>query len=85
MPDQPSPRRRFQFRLRTLMIGVTLLAVVCGYVGHQAEIVHRRQSGMATLLKSHPAEFAETCESCHLDYNRSDDEVRDSANPSMAW
>jgi hypothetical protein len=29
MADQPSPRRRFQFRLRTLMIGVTLLAVVC--------------------------------------------------------
>ena len=25
MADQPSPRRRFQFRLRTLMIGVTLL------------------------------------------------------------
>jgi hypothetical protein len=32
-PDQPPPRRRFQFRLRTLMIGITLLAVVCGYVG----------------------------------------------------
>jgi hypothetical protein len=26
-------RRCFQFRLRTLMIGITLLAVVCGYVG----------------------------------------------------
>jgi hypothetical protein len=30
MADQPSPRRRFQFRLRTLMIGVTLLAVAVG-------------------------------------------------------
>ena len=30
MASQPSPRRRFQFRLRTLMIGVTLAAVVCG-------------------------------------------------------
>ena len=30
MPDQFSPRRRFQFRLRTLMIGVTLLAAVAG-------------------------------------------------------
>ncbi len=30
MTDQPASRRRFQFRLRTLMIGVTLLAVVCG-------------------------------------------------------
>jgi hypothetical protein len=37
------PRRRFQFRLRTLMIGVTLLAVVCGYVGRQAEIVRNRR------------------------------------------
>ena len=27
MPDQPSSRRRFQFRLRTLLIGVTLLAL----------------------------------------------------------
>ena len=26
MPDQPSPRRRFQIRLRTLMIGVTIAA-----------------------------------------------------------
>jgi hypothetical protein len=29
MPDQPSPRRRFQFRLRTLMIGVTIAALLC--------------------------------------------------------
>jgi hypothetical protein len=38
----PSPRRRFQFRLRTLMIVVTLLAVACGYVGCQANIVRHR-------------------------------------------
>ena len=30
---------RFQFRLRTLMIAVTLLAVPCAYVGWQAMIV----------------------------------------------
>jgi hypothetical protein len=42
MPDQPPPRRRFKFRLRTLLIGVTLLAVVCGYVGWQAKIVNER-------------------------------------------
>ena len=30
MSCKPSPRRRFQFRLRTLMIVVTLLAVACG-------------------------------------------------------
>jgi hypothetical protein len=32
--DPPKRKRRwFQFSLRSLMIGVTLLAVVCGYVG----------------------------------------------------
>ncbi len=44
MADQPSPRRRFQFRLRTLMIGVTLLAVPCGYIGWQARIVWERKA-----------------------------------------
>jgi hypothetical protein len=35
--DQPKRNRhRFQFRLRTLMIAVTLLAVPCAYVGWQA-------------------------------------------------
>jgi hypothetical protein len=38
-----SPRRRFQFRLRTLMIGVTLLAAACSYVGWQAKIVMERR------------------------------------------
>jgi hypothetical protein len=32
MADQPSPRRRFQFRLRTLMIVVTLLTVSCASI-----------------------------------------------------
>jgi hypothetical protein len=44
MPTQPAPRRRFQFRLRTLMIGVTLLAVACAYVGWQAKIVTERKA-----------------------------------------
>ncbi len=40
MADPASPRRRFQFCLRTLMIGATLFALVpCGYVGWQAKIV----------------------------------------------
>ncbi len=44
MPDQPSPRRRrFQFRLRTMLIVVTLLAVPCAYVGWQAKIVRERK------------------------------------------
>jgi hypothetical protein len=29
---------RFQFRLRTLLIGVTLVAVPCAYVAHEARI-----------------------------------------------
>ena len=40
----PPPRRRLQFRLRTLMIVVTLLAVACGYLGRQAEIVRERKA-----------------------------------------
>jgi hypothetical protein len=29
MADQPSPRRRFQFRLRTLLIVVAIIAALC--------------------------------------------------------
>jgi hypothetical protein len=49
MPAQPSPRRRFQFRLRTLMIAVTLICVVVGgYLGRRAQIARERK----TLLDS---------------------------------
>ena len=51
MPDQPSPRRRFQFRLRTLMIGVTLLAVPLAYVGWQAKTVAERRA-LLLLIES---------------------------------
>ncbi len=37
------PHRRFQFRLRTLLIVVTLLAIPFAYVGRQAEIVSERK------------------------------------------
>jgi hypothetical protein len=50
MPTEPSnaeplkrKRRRFQFRLRTLMIAVSLLAVICSYVNRQYGIVQVRQ------------------------------------------
>jgi hypothetical protein len=45
----PSPRCRFQFSLRTLMIGVTLVAVACGYVGRQVKIVRERYSMLAQI------------------------------------
>jgi len=51
MPDQPAPRRRFQFRLRTLMIVVTLLCVVFAYVGSQAKIVMDRKAAMVELIR----------------------------------
>jgi hypothetical protein len=51
---------RFQFRLRTLMIGVTLLAVLCGYLGSQAKIVRDRRAVVAWIL-------TETQGSCILD------------------
>jgi hypothetical protein len=64
MADPPKRKRRwYQFRLRTLMIGVTSLAAVCCYVGRQAEIVRERQEmllrinfdgGDATLMPSLP-------------------------------
>jgi hypothetical protein len=50
-------RPRFQFRVRTLMIGVTLLAVACGYVGWQAKIVKNRRE---LLESSKPTEWSET-------------------------
>jgi hypothetical protein len=47
--EPPKPKRRwFQFSLRTLMIGVMLLALVCGYVGRQAEFVRKRHEAAAT-------------------------------------
>jgi hypothetical protein len=30
MPDQPSPRRRFQFRLRTLFVVFLVIAIILG-------------------------------------------------------
>jgi hypothetical protein len=49
-PVDPLKRPRFQFRLRTLMIAVTLLAVPLGYVGWQARIVREREA----WVDSHP-------------------------------
>ena len=43
-------RRRFQFRLRTLMIGVSVLAGLRGYVGRQAEIVRERSALLQQIV-----------------------------------
>ena len=49
--DPPQRKRRwFQFSLRTLMIGVTLLAVICGYVAKQVQIVRERKTAFERIL-----------------------------------
>jgi hypothetical protein len=40
--------RRFQFRLRTLMIVVTLLAAACAYVSHEVRIAKERREAAET-------------------------------------
>ncbi len=42
--DHPSPRRRFQFSLRTLLIAVTLLSLPLGWIGWQVRIVQHRKA-----------------------------------------
>jgi hypothetical protein len=44
-------RPRFQFRLRTLFIVLTLLAIPCGYVGWQKKIVADRAAFLEGLAK----------------------------------
>jgi hypothetical protein len=41
---EPPNRHWYQFSLRTLLIGVALLAVPMGYVGWQAKIVRERRA-----------------------------------------
>jgi hypothetical protein len=48
--------RRFQFRLRTLMIGVTLLAIPCGYLGWQKKIVADRWALRFEIKKMGPTD-----------------------------
>ncbi len=49
-PPVTPHRRRFQFRLRTLLIGVTLLAVPLGFVGWQAKIVRDRKAACDEII-----------------------------------
>jgi hypothetical protein len=42
------PRHRFQFRLRTLLIVVTIAAAGCAYLGHEWRIVQHRKALLKT-------------------------------------
>jgi hypothetical protein len=44
MPEPAPPCRRFQFRLRTLLIAVTLFCVMGGYLAREAKIVQERRA-----------------------------------------
>jgi hypothetical protein len=55
--EQPKSKRRWlQFSLRTLLIGVTLVAIPCGYVGWQAKIVRERATVFDWLRERAPLE-----------------------------
>jgi hypothetical protein len=56
MPTPEPKRRWFQFKLRTLLIGMTLLAIPCGYVGQQKAIVMHR-AAERQWLEQHGARF----------------------------
>jgi hypothetical protein len=51
MADQPSPHRRFQFRLRTLMIGVTLLAIPCAYLHWRVRPEQERDAALRRIVE----------------------------------
>jgi hypothetical protein len=51
---QPKPPRRwYQFRLRTLLIGVALLSTACGFVAHEAKIVRERNAMIEHIGEVH--------------------------------
>jgi hypothetical protein len=56
--EPPKRKRRwFQFHVRTLMIGVTLLAVPMGYVGWHAKIVRERTRAFRLVHRFPPRPF----------------------------
>jgi hypothetical protein len=48
MANEPYQRHPFQFRLRTLMIGVTLVCLIAGYLAHEVGIVRERRDWLRT-------------------------------------
>jgi hypothetical protein len=54
-PTTTEPRRRwYQFRLRTLLIAVALLAVPCSYIAGQYRIVGMRRAWLVEQLDPNP-------------------------------
>ena len=59
--DPPKRKRRwFQFSLRTLLIAVTVLAVVCGYAAWQAKIVHERKALLLEIVRKNGLFYPQT-------------------------
>ena len=54
-------RRWFQFSLRSLMIGVTLLAVACAYVVWQVKIVAERRALLLPTFRRSRRKFPGGC------------------------
>jgi hypothetical protein len=46
MADQPSPRRRFQFRLRTLFVLVAVVAAACWVVVDRQRLIRERDEAI---------------------------------------
>jgi hypothetical protein len=55
MADPAVRHRRFQFRLRTLMIGVTLVALAAWYVRSEANFVDERKELASYITTQHGA------------------------------
>jgi hypothetical protein len=70
MTDPSPPRRPFQFRLRTLMVAVTMLAVSCAYLGWQAKIVRERKAMVEHLLNVEDAYIARDGSNAPIDHNK---------------
>jgi hypothetical protein len=61
-------RHRFQFRLRTLLIGVTLLGAVGGLLGREWQIVRERASEIRWLEERGPLPPFAKSEPCYPYY-----------------
>lgn len=57
MPASPT-RRWFQFRLRTLLVGVALIGAACGYVAHEWRIVRERNALRDWLVANRAGDYS---------------------------